>query len=84
MQLSLEDVLFSMPDAYYGLAGVLTVDDRQDHRMADGWLERKLDVRTVLDLNYTRNLYSVFDSSSACVRSASIAGQMDAFMRSLL
>ena len=62
VQLRLEDVLFSMPDADWRLAGSVTEGELGEAlQMVDGWLGRGLDVRTVLDPNYPRNLHSVFD-----------------------
>ena len=62
VQLRLEDVLFSMPDADWRLAGSVTEGELGEAlQRVDGWLGRGLDVRTVLDPNYPRNLHSVFD-----------------------
>ena len=62
VQLRLEDVLFSTPDADYGLAGAVSATELEEAlRMVDGWLERGLDVRTVLDAHYPGNLHSIFD-----------------------
>ena len=62
IQLRLEDVLFSSPDADYGFAGVVTPTELEEAvRMVDRWLERGLDVRTVLDAHYPRNLHSIYD-----------------------
>ena len=62
VQLPLEDVLFSTPDADYRLAGTVSGAEVEEAlRMVDGWLARGLDVRTVLDANYPVNLHSIFD-----------------------
>ena len=62
VQLPLEDVLFSTPDADYRCAGTVGATEIEEAlRMVDGWLKRGLDVRTVLDANYPVNLHSIFD-----------------------
>ena len=62
VKLKLEDVLFSTPEADYGLAGVVSDDElRTAIEDVEGWLERGLDIRTVLDAYYPQNLHSVFD-----------------------
>lgn len=62
VQLPLEDVLFSTSAANSRLAGTVNGADIEEAReMVDGWLERGLDVRTVLDASYPVNLHSIFD-----------------------
>lgn len=62
VQLSLEDVLFSTPEADYRLAGTVSEPELDEARIAvDDWLDRALDVRTVLDGRYPHNLHSIFD-----------------------
>lgn len=62
VQLPLEDVLFNTSAANCRLAGTVNGGDLEEAReMVDGWLERGLDVRTVLDASYPVNLHSIFD-----------------------
>ena len=62
VQRPLEDVLFSTPDADHRLAGTVSGNELLEAlRMVDGWLARRLDVRTVLDADYPLNLHSIFD-----------------------
>lgn len=62
VKLKLEDVLFSTPEADYGMAGVVSDDELRTAIVeVEGWLERGLDIRTVLDPYYPHNLHSVFD-----------------------
>ena len=62
VRMKLEDVLFSATDVDYGIAGTISAAEIET-ALADveSWIERGLDIRTVLDLRYPHNLHSVFD-----------------------
>ena len=62
VQLKLEDVLFTTPEADYGIAGTITTEElRSALGDVEGWIKRGLDMRTVLDAHFPQNLHSVFD-----------------------
>jgi len=63
VQLEPEDAFFSMPGGNgYAVAGTVTPEELADAReTVDEWLHRELDVRTVLDPSYPRNLHSIFN-----------------------
>jgi len=62
VQLKLEDVLFSSPEVNLGVAGTVPPDVLAQ-ALADvtEWLDRGVDVRSVLDPHYPQNLHAVFD-----------------------
>lgn len=62
VQLELEDVLFSSPEADLSVAGTVPADVLSvAYDDVESWLGRGLDVRSVLDPSYPSNLHSIFD-----------------------
>ena len=59
VQLKLEDVLFSSPEANLGVAGTVSAEEL-DAAVSDvqEWLARHLDMRTVLDAHYPQSCSS--------------------------
>ena len=78
IQLTLDDVLFSTPEVNCGLAGTVSSDELDEARIAvDDWLERGIDVRSVLDPCYPHNLHSIFDRPPIVFLQGSWREQMD-------
>lgn len=62
LQLKLEDVLFSSPEVDLSVAGTVSPETlAKAAEDVEAWLERGLDVRTVLDPHYPARLHSIFD-----------------------
>lgn len=62
LQSKLEDVLFSAEQPDFGIAGTIS-DQEIEAAVADveSWLDRGVDIRSVLDSNYPQSLHAVFD-----------------------